>query len=129
MALTDTACRMAKARESDYKLTDGGSLYLLVRATGSKLWRQDYSHQGKRKTLSHGAYPVISLADARAKRDEAKRAMAEGRDPGTLATSASGALVDPPACSRTSLATGLNSLGPSGARSTPSGCGTGWSAI
>ncbi|MFT9454136.1 tyrosine-type recombinase/integrase [Komagataeibacter saccharivorans] len=82
MALTDTACRAAKGREADYKLSDGGGLYLLVKPSGARLWNQAYRFSGKQKKLSHGAYPVVSLAEARRLRDEAKTLLASGVDPG-----------------------------------------------
>ncbi len=81
MALTDAACRSAKPREKDYKLSDSGRLYLLVKLTGSKLWRMNYEFAGKHKTLSFGPYPAVSLADARQARDDAKAKLAKGMDP------------------------------------------------
>lgn len=83
MTLTNTACRAAKGRETDYKLSDGGGLYLLVRPSGSRLWNQAYRFGGKQKKLSHGSYPSVSLADARQLRDEAKKLLASGIDPGS----------------------------------------------
>jgi hypothetical protein len=60
MALTDTSVRMAKAGDSDRKLADGKGLYLLVTASGSKLWRFKYRLAGKEKKLALGAYPGTS---------------------------------------------------------------------
>ena len=82
MALTDTAIRNAKPAEKSLKLTDGGGLYLLLGPKGSKWWRLDYRFLGKRKTLSMGVYPEISLKDARDRRDAARRLLADGIDPG-----------------------------------------------
>ncbi len=82
MTLTNTACRAVKGREMDYKLSDGGGLYLLVKPSGSRLWNQAYRFGGKQKKLSHGSYPSVSLADARQLRDEAKKLLASGIDPG-----------------------------------------------
>ena len=79
-ALTDRNVKTAQPREADWKLTDGGRLYLLVRSTGSKLWQMQYHYGGKRNTLAFGAYPEVSLAEARAKRDAA-RAMLRGTNP------------------------------------------------
>ncbi|RVT71572.1 DUF4102 domain-containing protein, partial [Agrobacterium sp. CNPSo 2736] len=62
MPLSDLKCRNAKPAPKDYKLTDAGRLYLLVRPNGSKLWRLNYQFSGKQKTLSIGAYPAVSLA-------------------------------------------------------------------
>ncbi len=82
MPLSDAACRNAKPRDRDFKTSDGGGLYLMVRPAGSKLWRMAYRFEGKQKTLSFGAYPAISLAEARRRRDAAKRVLSDGRDPG-----------------------------------------------
>lgn len=81
MSLSDAAVRAAKPREKPYKLTDSSGLHLLVRPNGSKLWRLKYRFVGREKLLSFGAYPVISLADARKRRDDAKRLLADGTDP------------------------------------------------
>ena len=81
MALTDTAIRLAKAGDSDRKLADEKGLYLLVTATGSKLWRLKYRIDGKEKKLALGSYPEIGLKDARAKRDAARKAAQSGSDP------------------------------------------------
>lgn len=81
MALSEFAVRKAKPREKAYKLTDGGGLYLHVQPGGSKLWRMKYRYLGKEKLLSFGPYPAISIADARRKRDEAKKLLVEGSDP------------------------------------------------
>jgi integrase len=80
--LTDTKVRTAKPRPKSYKLADTNRLFLLVAPGGGKLWRWNYNFDGKNKTLALGAYPLVSLADARTKRDEAFAILAEGRDPG-----------------------------------------------
>ncbi|WP_054310025.1 integrase arm-type DNA-binding domain-containing protein [Mesorhizobium sp. 1M-11] len=80
--LTDMQCKGAKKADKPYKLTDGGGLHLFVSTAGGKLWRFRYEFGGKEKLLSLGAYPQISLADARAGRDEAKATLRSGRDPG-----------------------------------------------
>ena len=77
MKLSDRTCKTAKPKEKQYKLFDGGGLYLLVRPNASKLWQQKYRYLGKEKTFSIGAYPIISLADAREARDNAKRLLAQ----------------------------------------------------
>jgi hypothetical protein len=64
-----------------FKLSDGGGLYLLVQPRGAKLWRLAYRSNGKQKLLSFGIYPTISLADARARRDAAKKHLEDGGDP------------------------------------------------
>ena len=80
--MSDTACRAAKSRETEYKLSDGGGLYLLVKPSGTRLWNQAYRFSGKQKKLSHGVYPSVSLAEASRLRDEAKKLLASGVDPG-----------------------------------------------
>lgn len=81
MPLTDTQIRALKPAGSPSKHSDGGGLHLLIPPAGSKLWRLAYRHGGKQKTLALGAYPATSLADARHKRDLAKRLLASGIDP------------------------------------------------
>ncbi|MGO6795703.1 DUF4102 domain-containing protein [Rhizobium ruizarguesonis] len=81
MALTDVQVRNAKKSEKPYKLPDGKGLYLYVSTAGGKSWRLDYAYFGKRKTLTLGVYPAIGLAQARGRRDEAKKKLSEGLDP------------------------------------------------
>lgn len=81
MPLTDTQIKGLRPAESPTKHSDGGGLHLLVSPTGGKLWRWAYRFGGKQKTLAFGAYPAVSLADARKKRDEAKRLLARAVDP------------------------------------------------
>ena len=81
MELTDTAIRRSRPTEKPYKLADGKGLYLLVNPTGSKLWRWKYRHEGKEKLMPFGAYPDVSLADARVRHAEARRLLAAGSDP------------------------------------------------
>ena len=76
-----TTVANAKPRERDYKLSDGGGLYLLVRPNGTKLWRLNYRYFEKHRTLAFGAWPEVTLADARLRREEAKRLLAAGTDP------------------------------------------------
>ncbi|WP_049622540.1 tyrosine-type recombinase/integrase [Frateuria defendens] len=80
--LTDTAIRKARPAEKPQKLSDGGGMYLLLKTDGGRYWRMDYRYEAKRKTLALGVYPAVSLADARQRRDEARRLLAQGRDPG-----------------------------------------------
>ncbi len=63
-------------------MADGGGLLRFVSPSGGKLWRLRYRSEGREKVLSFGAYPQITLADARSLRDKAKRALKEGLDPG-----------------------------------------------
>lgn len=81
MALTDTAIRNAKPRDREYKLADGGGLYLLVTPAGSRLWRLKYRAHGVEKKLSLGQYPTVTLADARRAREIAKAGASKGDDP------------------------------------------------
>jgi hypothetical protein len=76
-----TTVASAKSRDRDYKLSDGGGLYLLVRPHGAKLWQFNYRYLDKQRTLAFGAWPDMSLADARGRRDEARRLLAAGTDP------------------------------------------------
>lgn len=71
----------AKPREKAYKLADGAGLYLEVVPSGSRYWRMKYRFNGKEKRLAFGVYPAVSLAQARALRDEAKKKLAKGIDP------------------------------------------------
>lgn len=82
--LTDTAIRKAKTADKPLRLTDSAGLYLLVNPNGSRWWRLDYRHNGKRKTLSMGTYPDTGLADAREARDKARKLVAAGIDPSEL---------------------------------------------
>ncbi|WP_419236269.1 tyrosine-type recombinase/integrase [Serratia fonticola] len=81
MALTDIKVRTSKPEEKQYKLTDGNGMHLLVHPNGSKYWRLQYRFGGKQKMLALGVYPDVSLADARARRDEARKQIANGIDP------------------------------------------------
>jgi integrase len=81
MLLSDLAIRRAKPKEKAYTLNDGNGLSLLIEPNGSKGWRLRYRFAGKPKMLSLGVYPDVSLSDARAARDEAKRLLAGGINP------------------------------------------------
>lgn len=84
MPLTDMRIRSAKPAAKLQKLSDGGGLqlWLMPEPSASKLWRLAYRFDGKQKTVAIGPYPLIGLADARAKRDELRRIILDGRDPG-----------------------------------------------
>ncbi|WP_283743020.1 integrase arm-type DNA-binding domain-containing protein [Sideroxydans sp. CL21] len=84
MALTDIAAKKAKASDKPLKLTDGGGLFLLVQPNGAKYWRLAYRFAGKQKTLALGVYPDVSLADARSRRDSARKLLANDTDPGAV---------------------------------------------
>jgi integrase len=82
--LTDTAIRKAKPTAKAQKLTDGGGMYLLLKPDGGRYWRMNYRHAGKQKTLALGVYPTVTLADARQRREDARRLLANGVDPGEV---------------------------------------------
>ncbi|ENL7652166.1 tyrosine-type recombinase/integrase [Enterobacter cloacae] len=81
MPLTDLEIRRSKPREKPYTLNDGSGLSLLIEPNGSKGWRFRYRFDGKPKMLSLGTYPLVSLTDARQKRDEAKKLVVSGINP------------------------------------------------
>jgi integrase len=81
MPLTDTAIKASKPRATAYKIADGGGLFLTVTPSGGRLWRMKFRHAGKEGLLSFGAYPEISLKDARSLRDDARKLLAHGRNP------------------------------------------------
>lgn len=81
MALTDIQVKTAKPKEKDYKLSDAGGMHLFVSVAGGKFWRLKYRFDGKEKRLSLGAYPAVSLLEAREKRDEARKLLAMDIDP------------------------------------------------
>jgi len=81
--LTNTEVRHAKPRDKIYALSDGGGLQLRIKPNGSKIWQLDYyrPYTKKRTSLSLGAYPAVSLAEARKQRDAAKALLAKDIDP------------------------------------------------
>ncbi|ATU90622.1 tyrosine-type recombinase/integrase [Phyllobacterium zundukense] len=85
MPLTDTQIKNIKKQDKPKKYSDGGGLHLHVTPTGSKLWRMSYRYEGAQKLLSFGVYPAVSLADARKKRDDAKKLLAAEVDPSVQA--------------------------------------------
>jgi len=98
MALTELKVKNAKATDNSLKLSDSGGLFLLVQSSNpkdSKYWRLAYRFAGKQKTLALGVYPVISLSDARERRDEARKQLANGVDPSAAkkALKAAGAIL------------------------------------
>jgi Arm DNA-binding domain len=79
--LTYIQINAAKPREKAWNLSDSQGLYLVIQPNGSKLWRFNYRFLDKQKKLHLGGWPTTSLADARVRRDEAKKKIAEGIDP------------------------------------------------
>jgi len=84
MSLNEMKVRNAKSKEKFYKITDSDGLYLHVTEKGGKLWRFRYRFGGKEKLLALGAYPEIGLLDARQRRDDARRFLANKIDPGAV---------------------------------------------
>jgi len=82
MSLSDAACRNAKPNLKSYSLADGLGLSLTITPSGGKLWRMRCRFEGKARLLALGQYPDVSLAKARERRDEARRQLADGIDPG-----------------------------------------------
>ena len=81
MKLSDATLRKVKPKDTPQKLADGGGLFLFVSPGGSKHWRMSYRFNGKEKVLSFGPYPLVTLREAREKRDEAKKLLLNGVDP------------------------------------------------
>ena len=82
--LTDTAIRKTKPDITPRKLSDGGGLYLLIKPDDGRYWRLNYRFGGKQKTLALGVYPIVTLADARQRREDARRLLANDTDPGEV---------------------------------------------
>ena len=81
LALTDLFIKKLKNDSEQKKFSDGQGLYIYLRESGKKLWQMSYRFEGKQKTLSFGEYPAISLAEAREKRSQIKKLIAQGIDP------------------------------------------------
>ena len=84
MALTELQVKNAKPTVKPYKLSDGGGLFMLVHTNGGRYWRLAYRFEGKQKTLALGVYPDVSLAEARERRDQARKLLANEKDPGAV---------------------------------------------
>ena len=81
MALTVTAINAFKPKAKPYKKADAAGLYMEIKPNGRKYWRYRYRWLGKQKLLALGVYPEISLSDARERRDNARKLLANGIDP------------------------------------------------
>ena len=77
MSLSDTAIKNARGRDKPFKLYDAGGLYLIVTPAGGRWWRFKYRMDGKEKLLSFGTYPDVGLKEARARREETRKLLAE----------------------------------------------------
>jgi integrase len=84
MALNDVKLRKAAPRQKAYKLADGGGMFLLVKPSGGKYWRFKYRWLGKEKMLALGVYPEVSLAQARDRLNEARKLLADNKDPSDI---------------------------------------------
>ncbi|MGY4536275.1 integrase [Mucilaginibacter sp. UYNi724] len=84
MPLNELSCKNAKSKHKPHKLNDGEGLWLFINPNGKKYWRFDYKFNGKENSLSFGAYPIVSLLDARTKRHEAKLLLRDGSDPSVV---------------------------------------------
>jgi integrase len=84
LPLSDVKVRNAKPQGKEFKLFDGDGLFLLVTPSGGKLWRFKYRFAGKEKLLTFGTYPEISLVDARQQKEDARKLIANGVDPGDI---------------------------------------------
>ncbi len=84
MALTELEVKKAKATDKQQKLSDGSGLYLLIHPNGGKYWQMAYRFGGKQKTLSLGVYPEVGLADARDRREQARKLLANDADPSAI---------------------------------------------
>ena len=82
MPLSDARIRSLQPRERQYKVADFDGLLIIVKPNGSRLWHFKYRIEGREKLLSFGAYPAVSLAQARKARDAARADLAAGVDPG-----------------------------------------------
>jgi len=81
MPLTDVKARNAKPKSKPVKIFDTDGLFLFVSPSGGKWWRFKYRLGGREKLISLGTYPEVSLAQARGRRDEARKQVADGIDP------------------------------------------------
>lgn len=91
--LSELQIKNAKPKAKEYKLMDGYGLFLIVTPTNGKLWRFDYRYGNKRKVIALGGYPAVSLADARLRREDAKKLLANGIDPGEVKKAKKAAII------------------------------------
>ncbi len=84
LPLTDMKIQKTKPQEIPITLFDGGGLYILITPAGGRLWRLKYRHDNKPKLMALGKYPEVSLEEARDRREQAKKLLANGTDPGAV---------------------------------------------
>ncbi len=84
MALTIIAIANAKPKDKPYVLNDGRGLNLEISPKGGKWWRLRYTFGGKPNRISLGTFPEISLTQARERREDARKLIAQGVDPATV---------------------------------------------
>lgn len=82
--MSEDTIRNAMPKGKQFALFDGGGLFLLVKPSGGKLWRLKYRFDGKDKRLALGAYPAITLEEARIRRDAARELLLQGFDPAEI---------------------------------------------
>lgn len=85
MALTAVEVRSLKLRDRAYKVSDSDGLQVHVQPTGQRYWRYAFRWAGRQQTMALGVFPAVSLSEARAKRDAAKKLLASGSNPATVA--------------------------------------------
>ena len=81
MRLTNLQCKALRPKQKPYKVFDGKSLYLHIMPDNRKYWRYKYHFLRKEKLLAFGAYPEVSLQEARTKLDDARKLLKQGKDP------------------------------------------------
>ena len=79
--LSDLECRNAKPQQKDYKIYDSNGLYLYITAKGKRYWKLKYRIHNKERKLGLGAYPHVSLMDARNKTESIRSLLEKGQDP------------------------------------------------
>ncbi len=92
--LTEVAIKKAKPEAKPYKMADGGGMYLLVQANGAKYWRLKFRFRGVEKLLSLGVYPDVTLSQARERREDARKLLANDTDPGAVKQAQKASKVD-----------------------------------
>ncbi len=84
MMLSELKIRNAKTKAKLYRIFDGRGLYLEVTPSGGRYWRFKYRFHGRERRLALGVYPDVGLALARERREEARKQIANGIDPGIV---------------------------------------------